>query len=111
MPAGESLEFIANVTTNEVEESNYFDMWLQNEAGVRIVSAVDDGNEGPQSNGNPNDDNLSLSLLYKQYFASETTLYLYAKAVGVPAHYVPQHQLQIGYKTYGSGHEMTVGSF
>ena len=66
VPAGESLEFIANVTTNELEESNYFDIWIQNEAGVRVISAVDDGNEGPQSNGNPNDDNLSLSLLYKQ---------------------------------------------
>ena len=66
VPAGESLEFIANVTTDELEESNYFDMWIQNEAGVRVISAVDDGNEGPQSNGNPNDDNLSLSLLYKQ---------------------------------------------
>ena len=66
VPAGESLEFIANITTNEVEESNYFNMWLQNEAGERIISAVEDGNEGPQSNGNPNDDNLSLSLIYKQ---------------------------------------------
>merc|ERR1712071_211059 len=107
---GESLEFIANITTNEKEESNYFNMWLQNEAGERIISAVEDGNEGPQSNGNPNDDNLSLSLIYKQEFASETTLYLYAEAIGVLAHYVPPHQMQVSYKTYGSGHKMTVGS-
>ena len=102
VPAGESLEFIANITTDELGPSNYLEMYLEINGDI-FISAVDDSNEGPQSNGNPNDDNLSLSVLYKEKMDQDTLVILWAEARGTTIN-VPKHQLQIGYKTYGPGH-------
>ena len=84
-------------------------MYLENQHGVRVASSVEDSNEGPQSNGNQNDDNLSLSLLYKEKVLVDTTFSLYVTESNLnngQKKAIPAHQLQVGYKTYGIGHDL-----
>ena len=84
-------------------------MYLENQHGVRVASSVEDSNEGPQSNGNQNDDNLSLSLLYKEKVLHDTT---YTFKVGEwvwnngQQKAIPAHHMQVGYQTYGIGHAL-----
>ena len=66
--AGEVLDFMANVTTDDATPANWLRIELWNDDG-RLVSAVDDSNEGFVNREVGNDDNLSLSLLYKEKVA------------------------------------------
>ena len=73
---------------------------------MRVASSVEDSNDGPQSNGNPNDDNRSLSLLYKEKVLVDTSFKVFYNESwtdGKPK-YIPAHQIQVGWKTYGIGH-------
>lgn len=64
--AGESLDFLANITTHDDYQSNYFKLRLLKN-GELVAKSEDDGNwvDGKTAE---NDDNLSLSLLYKGQF-------------------------------------------
>ena len=102
------LDLTANVTTDEQGFNNFFELFLHKEvAGSNdlVARAVDDSNEGLNAEGKPNDDNLSLTLLYKEKVTEKTWFSLMARAKH-ETHTVPKHQLQIGYKTYGSGHAL-----
>lgn len=81
-------------------------MYLENQHGVLVASSVEDSNEGPQSNGNHNDDNLSLSLLYKEKVLYDTTFTfkVYEIVVDKLQKAIPAHHMQVGYQTYGIGH-------
>ena len=103
MAAGEAFDLTANVTTDEEGFNNFFELFLMDDEDEVVARAADDSNEGLNAEGKPNDDNLSLTLLYKEKVSKDTTFKLYAKAIH-ETHTVPAHQLQIGYKTYGSGH-------
>ena len=72
----------------------------------QVAFSVDDGNwvmEAPDAN----DDNLSLSLFYKGQVDYDCEYQLFAKALPF-THKIKEDQLQISYKTYGVGHELTV---
>ena len=64
--AGESLDFLANITTHDDYQSNFFKLYLLKNGAV-VAWSEDDGNwvDGKTAE---NDDNLSLSLLYKGQF-------------------------------------------
>ena len=67
--------------------------------GFDVAYAVDHGNGG--------DDNLLLSLHYEGTMEWNSTFLLWARNDSV-AHKIPQNQLQIGFKTYGKGHELSI---
>ena len=64
-----------------------------------VATSVDDGNG--------DDDNLSLSLLYQAKMDCDSHFEVVGQAY-TRAHRIPESQLQIGYKTYGPGLELTL---
>ena len=74
-------------------------MDLVDQDGEVVATSVDDGNG--------DDDNLSLSLLYQAKMEVDSTFEVVAQA-WTKAHRIPEKQLQIGYKTYGKGLELTL---
>ena len=95
--AGEVLDFMANVTTNAAGANNMLTLYLVKD-GNRVSNAVDDGNGG--------DDNASLSLLYKEKMTQSSTFHVWSQAFTEDISILGNH-LQIGYKTYGSGHSLS----
>ena len=89
---------MANVTSDHDGDNNMLTLYLVKD-GERVSNAVDDGNGG--------DDNASLSLLYKEKMNQTSTFHVWSKAYTEDIRILPKH-LQIGYKTYGSGHDLTV---
>ena len=74
-------------------------MDLVDQNGEVVASSVDDGNG--------DDDNLSLSLLYQAKMDVDSTFEVVAQA-WTHAHRIPKKRLQIGYKTYGKGLDLTL---
>ena len=103
--AGESLDFLANITTHDDYQSNYFKLRLLKN-GELVAKSEDDGNwvDGKTAE---NDDNLSLSLLYKGQFNQDARYEVFAQALPFE-HKIKEDQMQISYKTYGVGHKLTV---
>ena len=103
--AGESLDFLANVTTHDDYQSNFFKLYLMKDGAV-VARSEDDGNwvDGKTAE---NDDNLSLSLLYKGQFNQDARYEVFAQALPFE-HKIKEDQMQISYKTYGAGHKLTV---
>ena len=97
---GEVLDFLANLTThNKTNKNDMIKLDLVDQDGEVVATSVDDGNG--------NDDNLSLSLLYQAKMDVDSTFEVVAQAWS-KAHRIPEKQLQIGYKTYGKGLELTL---
>ena len=71
-------------------------MWLERDGEV-VAKAVDDGNEG--------DDNLSMSLLYKEKVERRAYYCVRAENYHIE-HKIPEKQLQIGARFYGPGHNL-----
>ena len=103
--AGESLDFLANITTHDDYQSNFFKLYLLKNGAV-VARSEDDGNwvDGKTAE---NDDNLSLSLLYKGQFDQDARYEVFAQALPFE-HKIKEDQMQISYKTYGVGHKLTV---
>ena len=103
--AGESLDFLANITTHDDYQSNFFKLYLLKNGAV-VARSEDDGNwvDGKTAE---NDDNLSLSLLYKGQFDQDARYEVFAQALPFE-HKIKEDQMQISYKTYGAGHKLTV---
>ena len=101
----ESLDFLANITTHDDYQSNFFKLYLLKDGAV-VARSEDDGNwvDGKTAE---NDDNLSLSLLYKGQFHQYARYELFAQALPFE-HKIKEEQMQISYKTYGVGHKLTV---
>ena len=101
MKSGEVLDFLAVLTTDDrASKSNMLRLDLVNENGYVVATSVDDGKIG-------NDDNLSLALLYKAKMDYDSYFKVVADSFSED-HYIPHKQLQIGYKTYGQGLELTL---
>ena len=103
--AGESLDFLANVTTHDDYQSNFFKLYLMKD-GACVARSEDDGNWVLGKTAE-NDDNLSLSLLYKGQFSQDARYEVFAQALPFE-HKIKEDQMQISYKTYGIGHKLTV---
>ena len=98
--AGEMVDFQAVVTTDQAGINNSLWLYLYQD-GRRVVASVDDSETR-------NDDNASLSLIYKTKAGEEGSKFE-LKAEGSTANrIIPPSQMQIGYKTYGPGHELSV---
>ena len=67
--------------------------------GKVVASSVDHGNKKW--------DNLSFALQYKAKMEAASTFEVVAQAYSM-AHRIQENQLQIGYKTYGEGLELTL---
>ena len=99
VPMGETLDFLANVTTDHREKQNdKFRLDLVQDGEV-VASSVDHGNKKW--------DNLSFALQYKAKMEAASTFEVVAQAYSI-AHRIQESQLQIGYKTYGEGLELTL---
>ena len=99
VPKGEMLDFLANVTTDgDKKSSDKFRLDLVQDGQV-VASSVDHGNKQW--------DNLSMALLYQGIVEADSTFEVVAQ-VNSFAHRIPESQLQIGYKTYGAGLELTL---
>ena len=99
VPMGETLDFLANLTTDDTERtSDKFRLDLVQNGEV-VASSVDHGNRKW--------DNLSFALQYKAKMEAASTFEVVAEAYTV-AHRILEKQLQIGYKTYGEGLELTL---
>ena len=76
-------------------------MFLERKGEV-VAKAVDDGDGG--------DDNLSLSLHYKEKVPSSGSFFpkteYCVKAYVYEDHVIPKKQLQIGYRFYDAGHNL-----
>ena len=57
--------------------------------------------------GSGDDDNVSVSLLFKEKVAQDSQFQIKAWVSSYNRH-IPPTQLQIGYKTYGSGLDLTI---
>ena len=97
MASGEVLDFMANVTSSAAGANNMLTLYLVKD-GLRVSHAVDDGNGG--------DDNASMSLLYKEKMTQTSTFHVWSQAFTEDIEILSNH-LQIGYKTYGSGHSLS----
>ena len=100
VPSGEVLDFLANLTTDETEKKNY-KLWFELvQDGQVVATSVDKTDHG-------NADNLSVTLLYQAKVDIDSTFEVVAQVTGT-THRVPESQLQIAYKTYGEGLELTL---
>ena len=98
VPMGEMLDFLANVTTDAREiENDKFRLDLVQDGEV-VASSVDHGKK---------EDNLSMALQYKAKLDAASTFEVVARGYSMP-HRIRESQLQIGYKTYGEGLELTL---
>ena len=96
----EIVDFQVVVTTDQAGINNSLWLYLYQD-GKQVAASVDDSETR-------NDDNASLSLIYKAKAGDEGSKFV-LKAEGSTANrIIPRHQMQIGYKTYGPGHELTV---
>merc|ERR1712071_262289 len=98
MGSGEVLDFIANVTSDHAGDNNMLTLYLVKDDN-RVSHAVDDGNG--------DDDNASLSILYKEKVTQNATFHVWSKAFTEDIRILENH-LHIGYKTYGSGHNVSI---
>ena len=99
VPKGEMLDFLANVTTDgDKKTSDKLRLDLVQD-GLVVASSVDHGNKQW--------DNLSMALLYQARMEADSTFEVVAQVKSF-AHRIPESQLQIGYKTYGEGLELTL---
>ena len=98
VPAGEMLDLNVNITSSESGKNNALWLWLYQD-DVKVAQSIDDGDG--------NDDNASVALLYKTVMTQNSTFRIMAQA-GSHIRKIPATQLQIGYKTYGPGHDLTV---
>ena len=96
---GETLELYVNATTNDGGENNNA-LWLFLYANSqKVTQAV---NEGAPKNGN-----ASVSLIWKETVDRVTTYEL--KGVGGDyKRYITPTQLQVNYKVYGEGYDLTI---
>jgi len=97
---GETVDFQVAVTTDQGGVNN--SLWLiLYQDGKKVAASVDDS----ETKG---DDNASLTLIYKAK-AREGGSNFELKAQGSTANRViPATQMQVGYKTYGPGHMLSV---
>ena len=96
----ETVDFNVVVTSDQKGINNSLWLYLYKD-GQRVVASVDDGETR-------NDDNASLSLMYKGKVGEEGGKFE-LKAEGSTANrIIPPTQMQIGYKTYGPGHMLSV---
>ena len=97
---GETVDFQVAVTTDQAGVNN--SLWLiLYQDGKKVAASVDDS----ETKG---DDNASLTLIYKAK-AREGGSNFELKAQGSTANRViPATQMQVGYKTYGPGHMLSV---
>ena len=98
VPMGEMVDLLANVTTDAREDDNdRFRLDLVQDGEV-VASSVDHGR---------NEDNLSMALQYKAKMDAASTFHVVARGYEM-THRIREDQLQIGYKTYGEGLELTL---
>ena len=64
-----------------------------------MATSIDDGDG--------KDDNASVAMLFKRTMTQNSTFKVKV-AGGSHVRRIPATQLQIGYKTYGAGHDLTV---
>ena len=96
MPRGEVLDLQVNVTTDPDGLNNGIALFLYQD-GEEVAISWDDGNN--------DDDNVSVSLLFKEKVTQYSHFQVKAWASSWNRQIPPTH-LQIGYKTYGSGHDL-----
>ena len=101
VPSGEVLDFLANVTTDETALNNNKLRFELVQDGQVVAMSVDKTNHGVSA------DNLSVALLYQAKVDTDSTFEVVAK-VFYRTHRIPASQLQISYKTYGEGLELTL---
>ena len=100
VPSGEVLDFLANLTTREQEKKNN-KIWFELvQDGQVVATSVDKTNKSDA-------DNLSMALLYQAKMDTDSTFEVVAQTF-TRTHRIPESQLQIGYKTYGQGLELTL---
>ena len=100
VPSGEVLDLTANLTTDEKEKNNH-KLWFELvQDGQVVATSVDKSDKS-------NADNLSVALLYQAKVDTDSTFEVVA-TVFARSHFVPESQLQIAYKTYGEGLELTL---
>ena len=97
----ETLDFLAVVSSSSASKDEHNDLRLNlYQDGRKVVTSIDDGDKG-------SDDNSSLALHYKTQVRDRTCFALKAKATWRDRE-IPASQLQVGYKTYGRGHELSM---
>jgi len=98
VPAGEMLDLTVNITSAENGKNNA--LWLRlYQDDVLVATSIDDGDG--------KDDNASVAMLFKRTMTQNSTFKIKV-AGGSGVRKIPRTQLQIGYKTYGAGHDLTV---
>ena len=100
VPSGEVLDFFGNLTTKEQDTENHRIYFELEKDGQVVATSCDRTAEG-------NADNLSLALLYQAKMDKDSTFEVVAQA-HARTHYIPESQLQIEFKTYGEGLELTL---
>ena len=96
----ETVDFQVVITSDQGGINNSLWLYLYQD-GEQVVASVDDGETR-------NDDNASLSLIYKGKARDQGSSFV-LKAEGSSGNRViPATQMQIGYKTYGPGHMLSV---
>ena len=94
------MDFQVVITSDQGGINNSLWLYLYQD-GEQVVASVDDGETR-------NDDNASLSLIYKGKARDQGSSFV-LKAEGSSGNRViPATQMQIGYKTYGPGHMLSV---
>lgn len=99
VPAGETLEMNANITTHENGTNDHLWIFLYRDGWQKVATSIDDGNK--------KDDNASVGLLYREKTTKDTWYQLKIKG-GPTARKIPATQMQISYKTYGSSYPLSV---
>lgn len=99
----ESLDFLAVVSSSADDRDNNNDLRLNlyQEGRGAVVTSVDDGEAR-------SDDNSSLALHYKTKVGPGTTCFALKARATRSDREIPVAHLQVGYKTYGPGHDLTV---
>ena len=98
----ESLDFLAVVTSSANDRDDNNDLRLNlYQDGRPVVTSVDDGDSRT-------DDNSSLALHYKTKVGRGTTCFALKARATRSDREIPVSQLQVGYKVYGPGHDLTI---
>ena len=101
VPSGEVLDFLGNLTTDEKMKKND-KIWFELvQDGQVVATSVD------CSASSIDADNLSMALLYQAKMDTDSTFDVVAEVFS-RTHRIPASQLQISYKTYGEGLELTL---
>ena len=103
LDAFESVDFLAIVSTSAFDGDNNNDLRLNlyQEGRGAVVTSVDDGEAR-------SDDNSSLALHYKTRVGSRPTCFALKASATRSDREIPVAHLQVGYKTYGPGHDLTI---